>query len=239
PAEEDPPGPEASDTYRRPATDPGGDALAVPREGSRRRAARPGAMPAGRRLRAERRLAPRGLRRVDQEPAREDGDPGAELGARAGPLEPRGDDPPLAEKPGAPPPAAGHAGVVSAGGVRGDRPRAAIGGCRSGTRRARAQRSRRAGRVKPSSNSPAAPASIVRPFTCRERRCAGANALSSRSRRAASARGSSTIEAQSRRQTIRPQSATPACARQRGLRPETATNAEAVRAIAHRTMPQS
>src|SRR4029453_14895374 len=120
PAEEDPPGPEASDTYRRPATDPGGDALAVPREGSRRRAARPSAMPAGRRLRAERRLAPRGLRRVDQEPAREDGDPGVELGARAGPLEPRGDDHPLAEKPADARARAGHAGGASSCRLRWD-----------------------------------------------------------------------------------------------------------------------
>src|SRR5882724_1616037 len=234
PAEEDPTSPQASDTRLRPATDPRRDAPADPCEGSRRRAAGRRAAKARRRLRAERRAAPRGLRRLDQRPAREDGVTGAELGPGAGPAEPRGDRRALPEDPAGGRARTGHPGVAPPGRLRGVRPRAPVGGRRSSPRRARAQRLRRAERLNVSSSSTAAPASIVRPLSWTDARCASANALSSRACRADSALGRTTIEAQSRRLSIAPQSATPASARQRGLPPDTARTAEAVSAIAHR-----
>ncbi|PYN53178.1 MAG: hypothetical protein DMD92_20610, partial [Candidatus Rokuibacteriota bacterium] len=77
--------------------------------------------------------------------------------------------------------------------LRGPCPRGADGGTRPRARDPRAQRRRRLPKLRASKTSSAAPATIVAPFSCTAARWARANAPSSWARRAASARGSTTV----------------------------------------------
>src|SRR5207247_1608040 len=106
---------------------------------------------------------------------------------------------------------AGHCAAAARAGLRGRRP----GACA-----ARAHRPRRAARLSVSSARKAAAVTMVALLTRTEARWARAKAASSRARRAASARGSATVDAQARSPHIRPQSAAPMSGRNQPSLPE-------------------